>query len=296
MTLPSNAQPNDDDLELLSAYIDSRLDERERAALEERLRREPALQAVLAELRATVALLGELEQLAPPRSFALDPAAFRPKRNPLLGWVGLGSAAVAVLLAFTFVATLFNGRAGAPSAAAPASLDQGPAGGAVATRTAPLAALSVPTPTPEMAAAAGALEATAAPATGAAAPAAGAAITPASQAPTLAPQATETLREAAPGTDQSGITANQPVTALATAAGAPPVQPTEQPGGPPALAQQPPLATSGSTASGTIDLPEPRPVPPANPSSGNLLRLVAIGAGALVALLLAVWALRVWRR
>ena len=71
----------DADLELLSAYIDSQLASSERAALEQRLRDEPGLRAVLDELRATVGLLRDLEPLKPPRSFTLDVPAARPRRD-----------------------------------------------------------------------------------------------------------------------------------------------------------------------------------------------------------------------
>ena len=60
MTINSNPQLNDADLELLSAYIDHQLGDGERAALERRLGQEPALRGALDELRATVALLHDL--------------------------------------------------------------------------------------------------------------------------------------------------------------------------------------------------------------------------------------------
>jgi len=40
MTIPLNLQPSDDDLELLSAYIDEQLAAEERRALDERIGRE----------------------------------------------------------------------------------------------------------------------------------------------------------------------------------------------------------------------------------------------------------------
>src|SRR4051794_18324183 len=120
MTAHLDAHMNDADLELLSAYIDNQLATGERAALEERLRREPALRAALGELRTTVGLLRELEPLAPPRSFALDPAALKPKHGISFRWLRLGPALVAVLLAFTFLTVLVGRGSNSPSAGAPA--------------------------------------------------------------------------------------------------------------------------------------------------------------------------------
>src|SRR5262245_34906033 len=102
MTIPQNRQPSDDELELLSAYLDNQLTAAERATLEQRLGREPALRAALDELGGTVALLRELAPLTPPRSFALDPAAFAPRPSPLFGWLRLGATLASVLLAVTF--------------------------------------------------------------------------------------------------------------------------------------------------------------------------------------------------
>src|SRR5215213_4846407 len=103
MTQSPNPQLNDADLELLSAYIDSQLTSAARAACEERLRREPALRVALDELRATIVLLHELEPAKPPRSFALDPQAYPPRRVPLFARLNLGSALTAVALALIFL-------------------------------------------------------------------------------------------------------------------------------------------------------------------------------------------------
>lgn len=69
---PKRGQRPEDDLERLSAYIDNQLSPAERRELEQRLAQEPQLQTVLAELRSTVYVLGELDPLLPPRSFTLD--------------------------------------------------------------------------------------------------------------------------------------------------------------------------------------------------------------------------------
>jgi anti-sigma factor RsiW len=135
MTLLQNQQLNDDDLELLSAYIDNQLVAGERGALEERLRREPGLRTALEELRGTVAVLRELEPLRPPRSFTLDPAAFAPRPSPLFGWMRLGATLASVLLALTFAIDFVGrggslGGAGAPAAAAPTAAPQSSGGSA----------------------------------------------------------------------------------------------------------------------------------------------------------------------
>jgi hypothetical protein len=129
MTVLQNQQLNDDDLELLSAYIDNQLVAGERGALEERLRHEPNLRTALEELRGTVAVLRDLEPLRPPRSFVLDPVAFAPRPSPWFGWMRLGATLASVLLALTFAVDLV-GRGGvtstsAPIAAAPTSCNVG---------------------------------------------------------------------------------------------------------------------------------------------------------------------------
>lgn len=114
-------QPTDTDIDQLSAYLDDALEPAERATLEARLQAEPALRQTLDELRATVRLLQELPQLAPPRSFTLDTAALRPRNRwlPLVTWLRLGSAFAAVLLALTFTFR-FN------SVLAPTSMESAP--------------------------------------------------------------------------------------------------------------------------------------------------------------------------
>jgi hypothetical protein len=76
--------PSDRDLELLSAYLDGELTDREKELLEQRLARENALRAELDDLRDTVALVGDLPRLKAPRNFTLDPAVYgRPLRHRL---------------------------------------------------------------------------------------------------------------------------------------------------------------------------------------------------------------------
>jgi hypothetical protein len=68
--------PSDRDLELLSAYLDGELSDREKERLEQRLARESALRADLDDLRETVALVNDLPRLKAPRNFTLDPAVY----------------------------------------------------------------------------------------------------------------------------------------------------------------------------------------------------------------------------
>ena len=59
------------DFDRLSAYIDDQLSPAEKAALEQRLGREPELRSALSELRLTVTALRALPQVRPPRNFTL---------------------------------------------------------------------------------------------------------------------------------------------------------------------------------------------------------------------------------
>jgi hypothetical protein len=135
-------QLNDEDLELLSAYIDGQLAAGERAALEERLGAEPPLRLALEELRATVAALRTLEPVRPPRSFTLDPAQVTPRgagRFNLLRLLPLAGTMAAVLIcAVVTIGVWSQGGLGAPA-------------GGGSSASAPLSAseASAPTPAPE---------------------------------------------------------------------------------------------------------------------------------------------------
>lgn len=134
------------DLELLSAYLDGELSDRDRRALEERLAAESDLRRALDELRVTVRLLNSLPRLKAPRSFALDPAQFGRRASwwqrvlasgALLQWSGaLGTAASIILV----VLGLTLGRGDSE----PAQDAQAPS----ATLSAAPAAASLPTPLP----------------------------------------------------------------------------------------------------------------------------------------------------
>lgn len=74
--MASHNVPSAHDLELLSAYLDGELSDRERTVLEQRLAHESALQHTFDDLRATVALVRDLPRLKAPRDFRLDPAVY----------------------------------------------------------------------------------------------------------------------------------------------------------------------------------------------------------------------------
>lgn len=102
---------SDDDLLLLSSYIDDQLTPDERNRLEQRLQAEPDLRAELEELRAATMLLRDTPPLVPPRSFTLDPDQARVRRPLLSGWLRLGSALAALMLALTFTGVfIFYGQ------------------------------------------------------------------------------------------------------------------------------------------------------------------------------------------
>src|SRR5215470_13245441 len=125
MTIHPDPQLNDADLELLSAYIDRQLGDDERAILERRLNDEPALRGALEELRATVALLRDLEPLKPPRSFTIAAPVAAPRRAWSFPWPALGSALIAMVCLLTFGYLLIrSGGSGGTTASAPAPLQE----------------------------------------------------------------------------------------------------------------------------------------------------------------------------
>jgi len=115
------------DLELLSAYLDNRLGAAARVSLERRLGGDPQLQSELEALRSTVAALRSLEPAPLPRSFTLDRATVaRPRAFFPLSWVmqmGSGFAGLALVLLATVqllaVGALPAAPMAAPAAAAP---------------------------------------------------------------------------------------------------------------------------------------------------------------------------------
>ncbi len=127
--------PSDRDLELLSAYLDGELADREKEKLEQRLARENALRAVLDDLRETVTLVSDLPRLKAPRSFTLDPAVYgRPVGRPVPWWQrlftlesalqlsgALGAAASILLIILAVLFTQEGSEKSSMSAKRPAS-------------------------------------------------------------------------------------------------------------------------------------------------------------------------------
>ncbi len=96
--------PSFRDMEQLSAYLDNQLSQAEMSRLEIRIKSEPALAAVLADLREARTILRRTPKRRPPRNFMLSPtmAGIKPpvpRAVPIFGW----ASAVAMLL---FVFTL----------------------------------------------------------------------------------------------------------------------------------------------------------------------------------------------
>lgn len=230
------ASPPEQDLELLSAYLDNQLTGPERVNLERRLGAEPRLRRELDELRATTAALRELEPLPLPRSFTLDPATVGRRRGfaPVAWFLQLGSGLAG--LALVLLATAQMLAPAATPAAAPLStqvVSEAAGMAAMAPTAAPAAemrtqdapaAAGLPESAP---AATSAPEATAAPA----APATG--MVESTPAPTLGPDAVAgaavMVAESSPGpaTDTSAANADAPPPADAPApAPAPQVAPT----------------------------------------------------------------------
>ncbi len=127
--------PSDRDLELLSAYLDGELTDREKEKLEQRLARENALRAVMDDLRETVTLVSDLPRLKAPRSFTLDPAVYgRTVGRPVPWWQrlftlesalqlsgALGAAASILLIILAVLFTQEGSEKSSMSAERPAS-------------------------------------------------------------------------------------------------------------------------------------------------------------------------------
>jgi anti-sigma factor RsiW len=128
--------------ELLSAYIDDEVSVDERALVEEHLATCTACAQDLTTLRQTVALLGELPQVAAPRPFTLRESDVRPVRDTArLVWLRLPWAqrlvgAAAVLLCVVVVGGVVllgrGGMVGAPAAPGQIAMEARPAADDVA--------------------------------------------------------------------------------------------------------------------------------------------------------------------
>jgi anti-sigma factor RsiW len=103
---------NEQDIELLSAYLDGELSDSEREQLEQRLQAEPDLRRELESLRQLVALVRTVPMLKAPRDFTLTPAMVgqTPTRRTLslAPYITLLSAAAAFVLIAVGALSLLN--------------------------------------------------------------------------------------------------------------------------------------------------------------------------------------------
>ena len=84
---------------LLSAYLDNELTDAERADLEARLQTDPALRAELAELEQVIALVKTMPVLKAPRNYTLDPALYsKPRKVITYPWRQLVAVAAAIVI------------------------------------------------------------------------------------------------------------------------------------------------------------------------------------------------------
>ncbi len=97
----NNKRRRNNELNMLSAYLDNELDAAERNWLEKRLSREPVLRERLEKLRRTKITLGYLSRLKTPRNFTLTPELVpvrQKNRQPVVTFLRLASSFAAVLL------------------------------------------------------------------------------------------------------------------------------------------------------------------------------------------------------
>lgn len=99
------------DYELLSTYLDGRLNPTQQAVLEARLRAQPTLAQELATLQNTRQLLRALPSLRAPRNFTLSAQAYRkPASARYPAFFGAVSAFSSALLVLLVIASLLIGR------------------------------------------------------------------------------------------------------------------------------------------------------------------------------------------
>lgn len=258
--MTAQPQPNEHDLELLSAYIDGQVSADERRTVERRLNEEADLRQAYEELRATVQALRDLEPLRPPRSFTLDPAKVAAQRPPAvrLGWGRLlqvaGVFAAVLVVAIGALNVLGSMGAGAPSVAVQPT---------AAPATEPMLA-AVPTEAPTVAAEARESA-------------------PLAAVPTLQPG----NGVAAPSSLDNG---SRPATPQALAT----VIVTPEAAALPGVAPQPTIAQPAISSPGAVDLAQPTPIAePRTPAGAPDLTLLLI---AVVVAALAGGGILLWRR
>ncbi len=114
------------ELNLLSAYLDHALRKPEQKRLETRLAQEPELQERLENLRRTKQMIGFLPRLKAPRNFTLTPqmVTVRKPRQPLFATMRFATAIAAILLVVLFSVEGITGLPKASMVEAPAAMDE----------------------------------------------------------------------------------------------------------------------------------------------------------------------------
>lgn len=100
------------DVELLSAYLDHALSEKQTRQIDARLVNEPGLREQLESLRQTKLLISQLPHLHAPRNFTLTPDMVKvrqPKKQPFFGSLRLATSLAALLLVVLFGVELLLG-------------------------------------------------------------------------------------------------------------------------------------------------------------------------------------------
>jgi len=149
--------PSFRDVEQLSAFLDGQLSQAERSRLETRIRSDPALADILAELRQARTILRSTPKRHPPRNFTLTAkmAGIKPpvpRVVPALSWA---SAVALVLFVVTFGTNLLHqtslgfGEIAPMAAAPPMPVEGYGSGGGPAATQPPASDNTQITPTPE---------------------------------------------------------------------------------------------------------------------------------------------------
>lgn len=124
-------QPTFRDVELLSAYLDGQLPPADAARLEMRLKSDPQLRTVHADLTQSRTILRQLPARRAPRNFMLTPrmAGVKPPLPRSFPFLRLASALATLLLFFSFTANLTFPALSAVRSAAPMAAAFGKGGG-----------------------------------------------------------------------------------------------------------------------------------------------------------------------
>ena len=142
------------DVEQLSAYLDGQLSQAEKTRLEVRIQSNPALAAVLADLRQARAILRRTPKRRPPRNFTLTPkmAGIKPpvpRLVPALSWASVVAMLLFVFTLGTNLLSRLSFGAAAPMLSAPMANEGYGYGGGPADTQSPATDTTQTTPTAE---------------------------------------------------------------------------------------------------------------------------------------------------